>query len=251
VPDALAEYERIGMIAPAERKRQFRDVARLHLESYDLDAAIDTWQRAMRDNPDNAAVFVEVGKEFLELQRVHEALEAFQQAARLRSKDVDIQLRLASALQQAGRADEAEKQLLHVATEASEAGDRAEARTQLFRLYGEQGTIEKRIDALQATVAENPYDKHAPHLLADLYMRVGDLVLGLDAVERALHFQPRSCSRRSRSGTRRAPRTRRCSSSPTPTATCTCSGSRRRSSRLGGRSRPRRGCRSSATTSSS
>jgi tetratricopeptide (TPR) repeat protein len=192
VPDALAEYERIGMIAPAERKRQFRDVARLHLESYDLDAAIDTWQRAMRDNPDNAAVFVEVGKEFLEMQRVHEALEAFQQAARLRSKDVDIQLRLASALQQAGRADEAERQLLQVATEASEAKDRAEARAQLFRLYGEQGTIEKRIDALQATVAENPYDKHAPHLLADLYMRVGDLVLGLDAVERALQFQPRN-----------------------------------------------------------
>lgn len=189
---ALDRYEKIAMLAPNEQRRQFREVARLHMELYDLDSAIEVWRRAMRDNPDNASVFVEVGKEFLEIQRVQEALDAFEQAARLRAHDPDIQLRLADALRQAGKPDLAEKQLLSVATEALDHRDREQARARLFELHAEQGEIDQRIAALGATIAENPYDQTAPQLLGDLYMRTGDFALGLELVERALQFQPRN-----------------------------------------------------------
>ncbi len=189
---ALREYATIEQLQPSEGKRQFREVARLHLETYDLEQAIAVWQKAMRDNPDNASVFVEVGKEFLNIQRVQEALEAFAQAARLKASDPDIQLRLADALRQAGKPEEAEKQLYQVATSALDGRDREQARAKLFELCAEQGLIDKRIEALATTVAESPYDKDAPQLLADLYMRTGDYVLGLEMVEKAIGFQPRN-----------------------------------------------------------
>src|SRR5262249_29903606 len=113
---ALSEYARIEQTQPGEGKRQFREVARLYLETYELDKAIEVWQRAMRDNPDNASVFVEVGKELMGIQRVPEALEALQQAARLKASDPDIQLRLADAYRQAGKPEEAEKGYLDVAS---------------------------------------------------------------------------------------------------------------------------------------
>lgn len=188
--DALEQYSQLAIAIPGEGRRQFREVARLHLELYDLDAAIEVWERAMRDNPDNAAVFVEVGREFLEIQRVPEALEAFRQAARLKPRDVDIQLRLAHALSQTGQYEEAEKQLLAVAAEAVDPRDRSLARQRLFQLYGEQGVLDERTDALAAAVAENPYEVQSAQLLADLLMRAGDYVRGLDHVERALQTQP-------------------------------------------------------------
>jgi len=191
-PAALAEYEKVAQLKPGEGKRQFREVARLYLETYDLDRAVAVWQKAMRDNPDNAAVFVEVGREFLDVQRVPEALEAFQQAARLRADDPDIQLRLADALQRAGKPDEAERALLHLATHAADARDREQARSRLHQLYGEQGTLDQRIDALATTVAESPYDQDAPQLLADLYLKTGDYVLGLEVIDRVLQFQPKN-----------------------------------------------------------
>ncbi|HLU37772.1 MAG TPA: tetratricopeptide repeat protein, partial [Planctomycetota bacterium] len=112
---ALAEYQRLAMASPGARRQHFREIARLHLEMFDLDAAIEVWRTAMRDNPDNAAVFLEVGREFMAIQRVPEALEAFEQAVRLRANDPDIQFRLAEALRQAGKVDEAEAQLLAIA----------------------------------------------------------------------------------------------------------------------------------------
>ena len=81
---SLAQYEQLGVVAPGERRRNFREIAQLHLELYDLDSAVDTWEHAMRDNPDNSAVFLQVGKEFMAISRIPEALRAFEQAARLR-----------------------------------------------------------------------------------------------------------------------------------------------------------------------
>ncbi len=189
---ALGEYERMAMLSASERRRHFREIARLHLELFDLDAAIEVWRTAMRDNPDNAAVFVEVGKEFMDIQRVQDALEAFQQAVRLRAHDPDVQFRLAGALRQAGKPEEAEEQLLSVAKTALDGRDREQARARWFELIGEQGTLEKRFDELRARTEENPYDLDAPQLLGDLYMRTGDFVLGLEMVEKSLAFQPRN-----------------------------------------------------------
>ncbi|MEZ5966498.1 MAG: tetratricopeptide repeat protein [Planctomycetota bacterium] len=189
---ALAEYQRLAMTSDSERRRHFREIARLHLDLFDLDAAIEVWRSAMRDNPDNPAVFLEVGKEFIEIQRVPEALEAFQQAVRLRPNDPDIQFRLADALKQAGKVEEAESQLLNVAKSALDTRDREQARSRLFDMYGEQGLIEKRIDELRARVEENPYDTDAPQLLGDIFMRTGDYVLGLEMVDKTLAFQPRN-----------------------------------------------------------
>ena len=189
---ALGEYERMAMLSASERRRHFREIAKLHLELFDLDAAIEVWKTAMRDNPDNAAVFVEVGKEFMDIQRVQGALEAFQQAVRLRAHDPDVQLRLAAALRQAGKPEEAEVQILSVAKTALDGRDREQARSRWFDLLGEQGTLEKRFDELRARTEENPYDVDAPQLLGDLYMRTGDFVLGLEMVEKSLAFQPRN-----------------------------------------------------------
>jgi len=189
---ALAEYERLAMTSEGARRQHFREIARLHLDLFDLDAAIEVWRTAMRDNPDNPAVFLEVGREFMDIQRVPEALEAFQQAVRLRPNDPDIQFRLAEALKQAGKVEEAEAQLLNVAKGALDGRDREQARSRLFDLYGEQGSIEKRIDELRARIEENPYDADAPQLLGDLFMRTGDYVLGLEMVDKTLAFQPRN-----------------------------------------------------------
>ncbi len=190
--EALEAYHQIAMVAPGEERHNFREVARLHLERYDLDSAIETWQRAMRDNPGNAAVFVQVGKEFLQVNRVQEALDAFRQAARLKSEDPDILMQLADALKRTGRTDEAEQNLLHVATKGADPRDRELARARLFQLYAEQGEIEQRMAALRTKIEENPYDQDAPQLLADLYIRTGDFVLGLDMVDEAVRFQPRN-----------------------------------------------------------
>ncbi len=189
---ALAEYQKLAMLSSSARRQHFREISRLHLEMFDLDAAIDVWRTAMRDNPDNPAVFLEVGKEFMEIQRVQEGLEAFQQAVRLRANDPDIQFRLAEALRQAGRVEEAETQLIAVAKSALDTRDREQARSRLFDMYGEQGMIEKRIDELRARSEENPYDTDAPQLLGDLFMRTGDYVLGLEMVDKSLAFQPRN-----------------------------------------------------------
>lgn len=189
---ALAEYQRVAQIQPGEGKRQFREVARLYLETYDLDQAIAVWTKAMRDNPDNAAVFVEVGREFLGVQRAPEALDAFQQAARLRPDDPDVTMRLADALRQTGKSEEAERALLHLATHATDARDREQARNRLHALYAELGTVDRRIETLAATVAESPYDQDAPQLLADLYLRTGDYVLGLEVIDRVLQFQSKN-----------------------------------------------------------
>ncbi len=192
VQAALAEYDKIAQILPSEGKRQFREVARLYLETYDFDRAVEVWQKAMRDNPDNAAVFVEVGREFMTALRVPEALEAFQQAARLKANDPDILLRLADALRQAGKPDDAERALLELTTKAADPRDREQARSRLFDLFAEQGLIDQRIEALASKVAESPYDQDAPQLLADMYLRTGDYVLGLDMIDRALQFQQRN-----------------------------------------------------------
>ena len=39
---------------------------------------------------------------------------------------------------------------------------------------------------------ENPYDADTPQLLADLYNRTGDYLLGLEMIEHAVKFQPRN-----------------------------------------------------------
>jgi tetratricopeptide (TPR) repeat protein len=189
---ALGEYARIAQIQPGEGKRQFREVARLHLETFDVDQAIEVWRKAMRDNPDNAAVFLEVGREFLGIMRMPEALEAFQQAARLKVDDPDIQFRLADALRQSGQPEDAEKVLQGIVARAADARDREQARARVFDLIAEQGLIDKRIEALTATVRENPYDQQAAQQLADLYLRTGDLVLGLEMVDRTLQFQAKN-----------------------------------------------------------
>lgn len=189
---ALDEYQKLAMTSDSERRRHFREIARLHLDLFDLDAAIEVWRTAMRDNPDNPAVFLEVGKEYMDIQRVPEALEAFQQAVRLRPNDPDIQFRLADALKQAGKVEEAEAQMLNVAKSALDARDREQARSRLFDMYGEQGLIEKRIDELRARTEENPYDADAPQLLGDIFMRTGDYALGLEMVDKTLTFQPRN-----------------------------------------------------------
>lgn len=189
---ALREYAQIGVVAPGEKQRSFREIAQLHLELYDLDAAVDTWEKAMRDNPDNASIFLQVGKEFMEINRLPEALRALEQAARLRSNDPDVLLRYADALRQFGKIEEAEERLRTVATVALESRDRELARRKLFELYAEQGSLDKKVAEMQSTVEENPYDATSPQLLADLYNRTGDFLLGLEMIERSVKFQPRN-----------------------------------------------------------
>ena len=189
---SLEAFRQLGIVSEGERRRTFRDIAELHLEMHDVDKAVEVYEDAMKRHSDDASVYLTVGRELLAINRIPEALAAFRHAAELKPHDPDVRFRLADCLQRSAKIDEAEKAYLQIATTSADERDREQARASLFKLYAEQGRIDHRIDELRAAVEENVYDAGAPPLLADLYLRTGDFVLGLEMLDQSIRFQPRN-----------------------------------------------------------
>jgi len=188
---ALDQYDQLIALRPQNRRKYLKDVAAIHLERYDQEAAFACYNEILSSSPDNASAFREVAKAYEQLGLVDKAIECHLQAIRLEPNDGRTRLELAELFRATGEWDRGEREIV-AAFDAKDATSRKKARESYHALLAQEGRLAGEIQALRGRINKNPYDTAAPVTLTDLYVREQEFELALEMLDELLAYQPKS-----------------------------------------------------------
>ncbi|MEZ6018215.1 MAG: tetratricopeptide repeat protein [Planctomycetota bacterium] len=186
---ALAQYDALIELRPQNRRKYLKDIAAIHLERFDQEAAFECYDEILSSSPDNAAAFREVSKAYEQLGLVDKAIECLLQAVRLDPSDGRTRLDLAELFRATGEWDRGEREVV-AAFAAKDVATRKRARETYHALLAQEGRVAAEIAALRERVSKNPYDLEAPVTLVDLYVRELEYELALDVLDDLIAYQP-------------------------------------------------------------
>ena len=183
---------------PATRARNVGDIVAstlLGIFSADRTAegAVQLLGRAVRANPDNFAVRMDLGTLLLASRRPREAAEHYRHALDVRPDDARAHSNLGRAEKALGRTAVA---LEHFRRAAELDPDHDSAHYNLATALREQGALGLAIEHYRRAVELNPRLAHAHHHLGGLLATTGDLAGGRSHLEQAVRLDPDSAEAR-------------------------------------------------------
>jgi tetratricopeptide (TPR) repeat protein len=185
---ALDQYDALVALRPQNRRKYLKDIAAIHLERFDQEAAFECYDEILSSSPDNAAAFREVAKAYEQLGLVDKAIECHLQAVRLDPTDGLTRLALAELFRGTGEWERGEREII-AAFEAKDESARKRARETYHALLAAEGRLAPEMAALRERIAKNPYDLQAPITLTDLYVRELEYELAVDMLDELLAYQ--------------------------------------------------------------
>ncbi len=186
---ALEVYDSLIEQRPQNRRKYLKDIAAIHLERFDQDAAFKCYDEILSSAPDNAAAFREVAKAYETLGLVDKAIECHLQALRLDPTDGRTRLELAELFRATGEWDRGEREIV-AAFDAKDVNVQKRAREQYHALLAQEGRLAQEITQLRERIARNPYDTAAPVTLVDLYVRELEYELAIELLDELTAYQP-------------------------------------------------------------
>ena len=159
-----------------------------------VQAAIDAYKDALRQDPSFALAYAGIADSSLRMYRTtkeahwaNDALSAAQQADALDDKLVEVHIALGNVYQATGRTRESMVEL-EKATELAPNSDDAFRR--LGRVYLSAGRARQAIDAYRKAVDVNPYHWVNSDTLGAAYLQLGKYPEAIDAFQRVIQLAP-------------------------------------------------------------
>jgi len=173
--------------APAQPTRDPWDEALTLASDGDLDGAIPLFEKAIKNEPEDAERRSAFSKVLYQLGRMDEAEEQALAAIELAPDDVDTRMVLYSVYMGDGELDRA-KAVLEAAREVAPEDTRI--LKQLAFVADEAGNQEDAIAAWEAVTAVDPTDTEAWMSLGDLYAATGDMTRSGEAYQKVTELDP-------------------------------------------------------------
>lgn len=127
------------------------------------------WSKTAKSSPTSFVAFNNLGFEYMKLGQMPEAIDAFNEALKVKSDSTEALINLARCYAQLGRVDEAIQHYNAALGHLDKAAKAADARYELGALLERRGSIEAAIAQYEAAVKENPTLLNAQRRLASLY----------------------------------------------------------------------------------
>ena len=159
-----------------------------HAQARQYDKAVQAYRQALQVKPDSSAAHHGLGRAYISMGRVADALEPLTAAARLDPQNAVVRLNLGIALAVLRRADEAMAEL----NEAKRLAPRdARVHNELGNvLHNSFGRIEDALAAYQEAVRLNPAVPAVHHNIGLMLMRLGRFGEAVAPLEEALRLSP-------------------------------------------------------------
>ncbi len=157
--------------------------------------AIAEYQKAIDEFPQEAPAFVALGQAFVHADRLKEALDVYQRAARLTPNDPLALSRVAELLEQLGDVPGAVKTWLHAAdlrVRAQDVGQAVEVWQHIASVAPETVLAHERLAKAYAGMGQNRKAVGQYLALAMLYQGQGDQARATAICQQALNLDPRS-----------------------------------------------------------
>ena len=154
---------------------------------HQLDAAVESYQRAIIIKPDYPEAFYNKGSALQDQGNLNEAIEAFNKAILLKPKYADAHYNKGNALQKQGHLEEAIKAYNCA---VSIKPDYADAHTNMGLTFHEQGNLEEAILAYRKALSLKPDNSHAFNNLGVSLQSQGNLEEAIMSFNKAISFKP-------------------------------------------------------------
>ncbi len=181
---ANAVYTHLANIDRTNAREYYTNIARLHLNAMDLEAAKTAAKQIVAHsprNPEGHQMFAEIAEQTEDYET---ATESLKQAIRLRPEAIDIRAKLADTYKISGRFQEAISQYWRCWELSDNLADKRTFLKPLSELYyGRHGEFEEKLKQLSKS---NPSSVAPVLALSELYRTVGDLSSARFQLARAL-----------------------------------------------------------------
>jgi protein O-GlcNAc transferase len=152
-----------------------------------LDAAVESYQQALRLKPDYAEAHYNLGNVFLQQGKLDAAIDAYQQALKIKPEISEAHNNLGTVLQKQGKLDAAVESYQQA---LSLKPDYAEAHYNLGNVFLQQGKLDAALKAYQQTLKIKPNNAHAHHNLANALKLQGKLDAAVESYQQAISLNP-------------------------------------------------------------
>ena len=191
VDAAVEQYRRLIESHPARARQYYQSIADAKLRYQDKAGAIETFERMVQADPDNATVLKEVAEQIARLGELERAIGYYEQSLRIQPDRHEVRLAYANALQEAGRLPEALEALKTTALQKQDRDSAADALAKLHDVADQLGTLDELLQELQSRVEADPDETLVARTLAHLLIREYEYTRASDMLELVLRHHPR------------------------------------------------------------
>ncbi|KAB8333292.1 tetratricopeptide repeat protein [Scytonema tolypothrichoides VB-61278] len=189
--EAESLYKQILQFQP-ELENQYYPIASSNLGSLfeqqgNLDAAVESYQQALRVKPDYAEAHYNLGNALQKQGKLEAAIEAYQQTLKIKPEISEAHNNLGTVLQKQGKLDAAVESYQQA---ISLKPDYAEAHYNLGNIFLQQGKLDAASKAYQQTLNIKPNNAHAHHNLGNALKLQGKLDAAVKSYQQAISLNP-------------------------------------------------------------
>lgn len=188
---AVATYQTLIEQHPSRGRQYYQEIADVKQRYNDKAGAIETFERMVQADPDNATVLKEVAEQLVRLEEPEKAITYYEQALRNQPNRHEVRLAYAEALEKAGRLEAALKEFKRAAMQQSDRDSAVEALAKMHDLAAKLGVLDDLLEELQLQVETDPDNTLVARTLAELLIREYEYSRAMNLLDLVLRHHPR------------------------------------------------------------
>jgi tetratricopeptide (TPR) repeat protein len=188
IDDAIYQYNEVLKIAPDDTVAML-ELAKGHIKKKDYDEAIKVSKSVIRINPQEAEAYVAIALSMEEKGLWAPAAQNYTEAVRLEPGNLTLRFKMADALKNAQKINEAGEAYKYIAENAKESKEAGDAFMMLGDIYLQQKKYDDAVRAYQEVVKKQPRNVAAYANLASAYAGAGKFKEELSALQKAVSLK--------------------------------------------------------------
>lgn len=186
VPDAISQYER----GDPTDARTFYNLGLARRRISDHAGAVEAFQRAVELNPNEARYKIALAESYQEIRRPEAALASFEEALKTGGDDFAVLIRLAKLATRLERRQDAREWIARALVVAERGEEKAQAWLAKAIYEGAVGDLDAALSALEEARKADPNNADVYYNLGVLYARQLRYDAAVDALQVAIRLRP-------------------------------------------------------------